>query len=60
MFGAVIDAQLRARSLNLIGLIPASSFDVHAHSVNALTEELAHFRFSVRHATDVRKSSLRI
>jgi hypothetical protein len=42
-----------ARPLNLIGFIAASSFDVHAHSVNALTEELDHIRFSVRRAPDL-------
>jgi hypothetical protein len=31
--------------LNLMGLISASSFDVRASSVNALTEELRHIRF---------------
>jgi hypothetical protein len=39
--------RLQTASLNLIGLIRASSFDVHSHTVNALTEELLHIRFSV-------------
>ena len=38
--------------MNLIGLIHASSFDVHTHTVNALTEELLHIRFSVHAAAD--------
>jgi hypothetical protein len=33
--------------LNLILVICASSLDVHVHSVNTLTEELAGFRFPV-------------
>src|SRR5271163_3434507 len=39
-------------SLNLIGVIRTSSFDAHTHTVNALTEELVHIRFSVHAVTD--------
>jgi hypothetical protein len=38
--------------LNLIGRMRTSSFDVHTHTVNALTEELLHIRFSVHAAQD--------
>jgi len=47
-----LPACVRPASLNLIGLIRASSFDAHTHTVNALTEELLHIRFSVHAALD--------
>src|SRR5271168_4448675 len=45
-------ARVKTASLNLIGLICASSFDAHMHTVNALTEELVHIRFSVHAVAD--------
>jgi len=45
-------ARVKAASLNLIGVMGASSFDAPMHTVNALTEELVHIRFSVHALTD--------
>jgi len=48
MVGPTPGMHEHAAPLNLMGIITASSFDAHARSVNALTEEVAHIRFSVR------------
>jgi hypothetical protein len=53
-------ARASASPLNLIAVISVSSFHVRVHSVNALTEELDHIRFSVRRVAGGRKLSLRI
>jgi hypothetical protein len=45
-------ARVKTAALNLIGLMHASSFDAPMHTVNALTEELFHLRFSVHAASD--------
>jgi hypothetical protein len=54
IIGSATRANLR-EAIELIGLKVASPSDAHARSVNALTEELGHIRFSVRHGADSRK-----
>jgi hypothetical protein len=51
---------VNTHSLNLICLILASSFQVRAQSVNALTEELPHIRFSVHVAENSCELAARI
>jgi len=53
-------ARVKTAALNLIGVIYASSFDAHTHTVNALTEELVHIRFSVHAVPDRAAIELRI